>query len=172
MKKILSYFSATVLVAFGLLTLFLSTSVIFDLFGVRAKEGNYVLFVVWANFISSVLYLVAAYGFVKTQRWTSKVLIISTSILSIAIIGLIFHINNGGNKKCLAKLLAVKRQHGKMRADAVGAKTDLCPFRFHIFQNGPQFRHRRPGVETVLPVEDILDAAEVRQIVSCEDDRP
>jgi hypothetical protein len=82
--------------AFGLLTLFLSTSVIFDLFGIRAKEGNYVLFVVWANFISSVLYLVAAYGFVKTQRWTSKVLIISTSILSIAIIGLIFHINNGG----------------------------------------------------------------------------
>lgn len=96
MKKALPYLFATILGAFGLLTLFLSTSVIFDLFGIRAKEGNYVLFVVWANFISSVLYLVAAYGFVKTQRWTSKVLIISTSILSIAIIGLIFHINNGG----------------------------------------------------------------------------
>ena len=62
MKKVLPYFLATILGAFGLLTLFLSTSVIFDLFGIRAKEGNYVLFVVWANFISSVLYLVAPTG--------------------------------------------------------------------------------------------------------------
>jgi hypothetical protein len=96
MKKALPYLFATILGAFGLLTLFLSTSVIFDLFGIRAKEGNYVLFVVWANFISSLLYLVSAYGFVKTKSWTSKVLIISTSILSMAIIGLIFYINNGG----------------------------------------------------------------------------
>lgn len=45
-KKIFRYLTAILLVGFGLLTLFLSTSVIFDLFGVRAKEGNYVLFVV------------------------------------------------------------------------------------------------------------------------------
>jgi len=32
--------TAVLLVGFGLLTLFLSTSVIFDLFGIRAKEGN------------------------------------------------------------------------------------------------------------------------------------
>ena len=67
MKKAIPYFLATTLGAFGLLTLLLSTSVIFDLFGVRAKEGNYVLFVVWANFISSILYLFAAYGFVKSK---------------------------------------------------------------------------------------------------------
>ena len=96
MKKVLPYLLAAILGAFGLLTLFLSTSVIFDLFGIRAKEGNYVLFVVWANFISSILYLVSAYGFVKTKSWTSKVLTISVSILSMAIIGLIFHINSGG----------------------------------------------------------------------------
>lgn len=96
MKKILSYFSATVLVAFGLLTLFLSTSVIFDLFGVRAKEGNYVLFIVWANFISSLLYLAAAYGFARAQEWTKTLLGISASILFIAFIGLIFHISAGG----------------------------------------------------------------------------
>ena len=96
MKKKLHYLIAFLLAAFGLLTLFLSASVIFDLFGIRAKEGNYVLFVVWANFISSVLYLVSAYGFVKTKRWTSKILVISTSILCLAIIGLIFHINSGG----------------------------------------------------------------------------
>jgi predicted RND superfamily exporter protein len=68
MKKILPHLFATLLAGFGLLTLFLSTSVIFDLFGIRAKEGNYVLFVVWSNFISSILYLFAAYGFIKNKK--------------------------------------------------------------------------------------------------------
>jgi hypothetical protein len=42
MKKTLPYIIAILLAAFGLLTLFLSSSVIFDLFGIRAKEGNFV----------------------------------------------------------------------------------------------------------------------------------
>ncbi|MDD3322832.1 MAG: hypothetical protein PHS59_15445 [Paludibacter sp.] len=96
MKKIFSYFSATVLIAFGLLTLFLSTSVIFDLFGIRAKQGNYVLFIVWANLISSLLFLAAAYGFARAQKWTTILLGISASILSIALIGFIFYISAGG----------------------------------------------------------------------------
>ncbi len=96
MKKILLYSSATVLAAFGLLTLFLSTSVIFDLFGIRAKEGNYLLFIVWANFLSSILYLVAAYGFIKDKFWTIKPLSISALVLFVALIGLFIHINTGG----------------------------------------------------------------------------
>lgn len=96
MKKYIPYLSAAILAAFGLLTLFLSTSVILDLFGVRAKEGNYVLFIVWANFISSILYLFAAYGFIKTKIWTSTLLGISTIILIVAFIGLLFHVNSGG----------------------------------------------------------------------------
>jgi hypothetical protein len=63
MKRYIQYILATILAGFGLLTLFLSSSVIFDLFGIRAKEGNYVLFVVWSNFISSILYLFAALWF-------------------------------------------------------------------------------------------------------------
>lgn len=96
MKNYIPYFFATILAGFGLLTLFLSTSVIFDLFGVRAKEGNYVLFVVWANFISSILYLFAAYGFVKAKKWTFNLLSISTIILIAALLGLYYHINTGG----------------------------------------------------------------------------
>jgi hypothetical protein len=72
MKKTLLYTLPILLTGFGLLTLFLSTSVIFDLFGIRAKEGNYVLFVVWSNFISSILYLLAAYGFIKSKKWTTS----------------------------------------------------------------------------------------------------
>jgi len=96
MKKAIPDILATILTVFGLLTLFLSTSVIFDLFGIRDREGNYVLFVVWSNFISSILYLFAAYGFLKRKKWTPTLLVISLMILLAAFIGLQYHINSGG----------------------------------------------------------------------------
>jgi hypothetical protein len=96
MKKALPYLFASVLAAFGLLTLFLSSSVIFDLFGVRAKEGNYVLFIVWANFLSSLFYISAAYGFIASKKWTAPLLGISTIVLISAFVGLFIHINAGG----------------------------------------------------------------------------
>ena len=95
-QKILRYLSVTLLIGFGLVTLFLSTSIILDLFGIRAKEGNYVLFIVWANFICSLLYLLAAYGFLKMKGWTNFILAIATLILLIAFIALKVHISNGG----------------------------------------------------------------------------
>ena len=96
MKKALTYTLITALSAFALLTLFLSSSVIFDLFGIRAKEGNYVLFVVWANFISSIIYLFSAYGLFKLKHWSYKALAASAAILIIAFISLYIHINVGG----------------------------------------------------------------------------
>ena len=95
MKNIIPYLIATVLAFFGLITLFLSSSVIFDLFNIREQEGNYVLFIVWANFISSLLYLSAVYGFIKNKNWTSQSLGISALVLIIAFIGLFVHINQG-----------------------------------------------------------------------------
>ncbi len=96
MKKGTQYTTAIIMGAFGLLTLFLSSSVIFDLFGIRGKEGNYVLFVVWANFVCSIFYLFSAYGFMKLKKWTTLLLGISTILLVSAFIGLIFHIRTGG----------------------------------------------------------------------------
>jgi hypothetical protein len=96
MKQVIQYIIAILLAAFGLLTLFMSSSVIFELFGIRAKEGNYVLLVVWANFLSSILYLVAAYGFMKDRNWTIKPLGISAIVLFFAFIGLFIHVNSGG----------------------------------------------------------------------------
>ena len=96
MKKYIPYISSLILAGFGLLTLFLSSSVIFDWFGIRTKEGNYVLFVVWANFISSLLYLISAYGFLKIKSWTFKTLSVATVILIVALIGLFIHIYSGG----------------------------------------------------------------------------
>lgn len=96
MKKAIPYILATLLTAFGFATLFLSTSIILDLFGIRAQEGNYVLIVVWANFISSLIYLFAAYGFIRNKEWTAKILGVSTVILVAAIIGFIIHVSSGG----------------------------------------------------------------------------
>jgi hypothetical protein len=96
MKKSIPYISAIILGGFGLLTLFLSSSVIFDLFGIRAKEGNYVLFVVWSNFISSILYLFATWGFLKQKTWTTRLLLTSATVLIAAFIGLLIHVSSGG----------------------------------------------------------------------------
>jgi hypothetical protein len=96
MKKAIPYLLASLLAAFGLLTLFLSSSIIFDLFGVRAQQGNYVLFVIWANFICSIFYIVAAYGFIESKRWTASILGISALVLVFAFVGLFFHINSEG----------------------------------------------------------------------------
>lgn len=95
-KKTLRIVSTVFLAVFGAITLFLSASVILNLFGIRELEGNYVLFIVWANFISSLLYLAAAIGFIKHKKWTTIVLAVSSAILIIAFVFLKIHIANGG----------------------------------------------------------------------------
>lgn len=96
LRKIAKYITLTVLIGFAMLTLFLSSSVILDLFNIRAKEGNYVLSVVWSNFISSIIYLVAAYGLIKQKSWTAGVLSVSVIILIAALVALNIHIESGG----------------------------------------------------------------------------
>jgi len=96
MNKTITNTLASLLVVFALLTLFMSSSVIFDLFGIREKEGNYVLFIVWANFICSILYLFSAYGLFRLKKWAFQSLAISLSILIIAFFGLLIYINSGG----------------------------------------------------------------------------
>tara|TARA_R110000796_G_C14570566_1_gene435703 strand:- start:2911 stop:3435 length:525 start_codon:yes stop_codon:yes gene_type:complete len=95
--KLALYPIAIILSAFGLFTLYLSSTVIFDLFGIRSAEGNYVWFVVWANFISSFLYLLASHGLFTTKKWANKPLEISLSLLLLAFLGLIVHIQFNGD---------------------------------------------------------------------------
>jgi len=95
-RKIINAIITIVLAAFALLTLFLSSAVLFDLFGIRAKEGNYVPFIVWTNFVCGILYIITVYGFVKRTKWTFWLLAAALGILILAFIGLQFHINNGG----------------------------------------------------------------------------
>ena len=96
MKRFLTYLFAAPVLGFGLLTLYLTLSIFFDLFGVREKEGNYVLFVVWANFISSLTYLSAVYGFIRYKKWTTRLLLFTVGLLIITFAGLQLHIHSGG----------------------------------------------------------------------------
>nr|AWJ66224.1 hypothetical protein [uncultured bacterium] len=85
-----------VLIAFGVLTLFLSGSVILDLFDMRAKEGNYVDFVVWANWLASLLYLVAAFGIITRKNWSATLLLLALAILVFTAVGFAIHVSGGG----------------------------------------------------------------------------
>ena len=80
-KSLIVKIATGVALLFGLLTIFAGGSVIMDLFGMRAKEGNYVLFVVWASFITGILYVFASYGFFKNKMWTKTILQFSIYIL-------------------------------------------------------------------------------------------
>lgn len=84
------------MLVFGLLTAFAGGSVIFDLFEMRAEEGHYVLFVVWANFICGFLYLMATYGFYKRKYWTKFILTLATIILAATFAGLLLYVKSGG----------------------------------------------------------------------------
>lgn len=96
MKRILTISLAGVLAIFGLLTLFMSSAVIFDLFNIRIKQGNYVAFIVWTNLICSFIYLVAAYGLFKVKSWAAPILGIATMILIAAYSSLKIYISGGG----------------------------------------------------------------------------
>lgn len=84
------------LLIFGAVTLFMSSSVLFDWFGIREKEGNFVPLIVWANWLCGFLYLMAAFALWKNKLWAQKPLIISLIILAVAFIGLFIHITGGG----------------------------------------------------------------------------
>lgn len=75
------------LFVFGLITLYLSSALIFDLFGERAKQGNFVPVVVWGNLICSILYIGTAISIQfnvetgKKMLWTGVVVLVFTAII-------------------------------------------------------------------------------------------
>lgn len=85
-----------VLLFFGGITLFLSTSILLDLFGMREKEGNYVQFVVLANFFASILYFAAAVGLLAHKPWARYPLWMASVVLLVASIAFAWYVYQGG----------------------------------------------------------------------------
>lgn len=97
MKKIILIISALALLAFATLTFYLSSSLIFDLFGMRAKQGeDFVEFVAWANLISSLIYFVSAYGLAFQKRWTTLTLSLALVLMAISFVAFNLYVNAGG----------------------------------------------------------------------------
>lgn len=84
------------LLAFGAITLFVSSSVLFDLFGIREKEGNFVPLIVWANWLCGFLYVAAAVGLSKAEKYSTYLLAGALIVLLAAFGYLLFHIAAGG----------------------------------------------------------------------------
>jgi len=96
MNRVVKYLSVLFLILFGGLTVFLTSSVLFDLFGIREKEGNYVEFIVWINLISGLLFLWSAYSFWREKKETTALLLGNLALLIVGMIGLYCHIKSGG----------------------------------------------------------------------------
>lgn len=95
-NRTFKYIIAIVLIAFALLTIFMSSSVLFDWFGIRAKEGNYVPFIVKTNLTMGFVYLIAAYGFIKSKSWAFWLMLSAALFLFFAFAGFYIHIHSGG----------------------------------------------------------------------------
>tara|TARA_R110002050_G_scaffold300722_2_gene471965 strand:- start:111535 stop:111921 length:387 start_codon:yes stop_codon:yes gene_type:complete len=96
MKPAFRKITAIFLLLFGMLTFYLSGAIIFDVFGIRQAQGNFVPFVVWANFICSFIYISAVYGFWFSKKWTTPLLSISVSILILTYIAFRVYMHSGG----------------------------------------------------------------------------
>jgi hypothetical protein len=88
--------AAIILTLFGMVTVCIGGAVVFDLFGLREKEGNFVPFVVFTNFICGFIYIITAYGFWNAKRWSALLILCAFILLIVTFGGLIFHITTGG----------------------------------------------------------------------------
>lgn len=95
MKWNLNKLVVFILIMLGVATVFMGGSVIFNLFGIRQLEGNYVPFIVQANFICGILYLLTAYEWIKNRRWVFWPMLIAVLILVFAFGALLIFINAG-----------------------------------------------------------------------------
>lgn len=96
MKKSIKIITVMFLLLFGGLTVFLTSSVLLDMFGIREKEGNFIPFIVWINLASGIGYIAGAGGLIKNSKWAYSLLLLNTLLLSVAIVALYFHIHAGG----------------------------------------------------------------------------
>lgn len=98
MKKYFTYKNiiAGVLIAFALVTLFMSSSVLLDWFGIGAKQGKYVPFIVKTNLTAGFIYLIAAYGFIQSKKWPPWAMLSVALLLLYALALFYLHVHSGG----------------------------------------------------------------------------
>ena len=96
MIKALRYIVVLLLIILGGATVFMATSIIFDWFGIREMEGNYLPLIVYANLVCGLIYLYAAYSLIKKQKLAAWLLTFATGILVLASIAFAVYVYQGG----------------------------------------------------------------------------
>lgn len=94
--KIIKIIHTFLLSLIGVVSLLMTISIVFDLFGVREKEGNYVLFIVYANMICSLLYILSAFLNWKNPKLGRNILLFASLILIVAFVEFFIYIKKGG----------------------------------------------------------------------------
>lgn len=95
-KTIVIWILTVIAVLFGMLTIISGGQVLFGDESYQQSAGNYVLFVVWFNFLAGFVYVVAGAGIWIRKSWAvwlSLVIAIAT-IIVFAVLGM--HILKGG----------------------------------------------------------------------------
>lgn len=95
MINLLRIIAVFLLVALGVVSVFMTLSVIFDWFGIREMEGNYVWFVVYANLVCGIIYLFAAFYLVKGRKRAGQLLSYATGLLVVVSIAFAIYVQVG-----------------------------------------------------------------------------
>ena len=95
-KRVIRTITLTGLILFTILTLFLSTSILLDVFGIREQQGHYVPLVIWSNFLSGCLYTLSLIGMFTHKKWSIVPMVLALFILVSAFLGLYIHVMDGG----------------------------------------------------------------------------
>jgi len=95
-KTIVIWILTVIAVLFGLLTIKVGGQVLFGGSLYQKAAGNYVLFVVWFNFLAGFVYLLAGAGIWMRQRWAVwlSLFIAIATIIVFSFFGL--HVLKGG----------------------------------------------------------------------------
>ncbi|WP_421801212.1 hypothetical protein [Flagellimonas sp.] len=95
-KHIIRIITLTGLILFTTITLFLSTSILLDILGIREQQGHYVPLIIWSNFLCGCLYILSIIGLFTHKKWSIVPMVLALFILVGAFFGLYFHIMDGG----------------------------------------------------------------------------
>lgn len=85
-----------VLLIFAFISVFMSSSVLFDWFGIREKAGVFIPFMVKINLTVGLLYFLIAYGFIKAQQWAPWAMLGVTLLLCYTFALFYLHVHTGG----------------------------------------------------------------------------
>ncbi|MBK9040614.1 MAG: hypothetical protein IPL83_15875 [Bdellovibrionales bacterium] len=81
-------------IIFGIITIISGGKSLFTEVG-RIAAGNYVRFVLWFNFISGFVYVVAGVGLAQDRAWSGRLAVFLAAVISLVFVFLGIHILTG-----------------------------------------------------------------------------